>query len=108
MKKLRGFTLVEMLIVLVIIAVVLNVMGAAFGGCGNEKIKKNAEEDALSYARTMHPRWERTVTLCQGSDSDGDGYVRCTIGDGTTTEAIECRTSLLTDYARGCVPMRNR
>lgn len=34
MRKLRGFTLAELMIVFVSISIVFVVMGAAFGGCG--------------------------------------------------------------------------
>jgi len=71
------------------------------------RVKYRAREDAHLYVRTMHPAWALPVVDCQGVDSDGDGYVRCTVGDGANvTEAIECRTSLLFNYQRGCVFMR--
>lgn len=91
-----------------VFGILVVVLGAAFGSCGgNATIREHAEEDARAYTRTMHPGWARNIAVCQGSDSSGDGYVRCTIGDGNTTEDIECRTSLFFDYSRGCVPMRN-
>lgn len=70
-------------------------------------VKSRAQEDAHTYVRTIHPHWSLPVVDCQGVDSDGDGYVRCTVGDGANfTEAIECRTSLVINYRRGCAPMR--
>jgi hypothetical protein len=70
-------------------------------------VRTHAREDARTYVRTIHPAWTTPVVDCQGVDSDGDGYVRCTVGDGANaTEAIECRTSVLFDYQRGCAPMR--
>lgn len=70
-------------------------------------VRDRAQDDARGYARRFHPAWTTPVVDCQGVDSDGDGYVRCTVGDGVSiTEPIECRTSLMTNYQRGCVPMR--
>ena len=80
------------------------------GGCDavtSNTVRTHAQEDARAYVRTIHPAWTNPVVDCQGVDSDGDGYVRCTVGDGgNTTEAIECRTSVLFSYQRGCAPMR--
>lgn len=70
-------------------------------------VRDNATADARACARTLHPAWSRPVVLCQGTDSDGDDYVTCTVGDGAgATEAIECRVSVVLDYQHGCRPMR--
>lgn len=72
-----------------------------------DTVRDSATSDARAYARALHPAWSRPVVLCQGTDSDGDGYVTCTVGDGAgATEAIECRASVVLDYDRGCRPMR--
>lgn len=69
-----------------------------------DTVRDRAETDARAYAVQMHPGMTRV--LCQGVDSDGDGYVTCTLGDGREAVGIECRASLWMDYARGCRPMR--
>lgn len=85
-------------------------LGMTLGGCKMltaDTVKAHAQEDARTYVRTMHPAWTTPVVDRQGVDSDDDGYVRCTVGDGAnTTEAIECRTSVVFNYQRGCAPMR--
>lgn len=87
------------------------VLCALFAGCDMvtaDTIRENANTDARAHARRFHPRWSHYVADCQGVDSDGDGYVTCTIGDGDQiTEAIECRTAVVMDYQRGCRPMRS-
>lgn len=86
------------------------ILGIALGGCNaltSNTVRTHAQEDARTYVRTIHPAWTHPVVDCQGVDSDGDGYVRCTVGDGVNvTEAIECRTSVVFNYQRGCAPMR--
>lgn len=86
------------------------ILGMALGGCKMltaGTVKAHAQEDARTYVHTIHPAWTHAVVDCQGVDSDGDGYVRCTVGDGANaTEAIECRTSVVMNYHRGCTPMR--
>jgi hypothetical protein len=68
-------------------------------------VRRRATADARAYAGQMHPGLTRVV--CQGDDSDGDGYVTCTVGDGAgRTEGVECRATVWTDYDRGCRPMR--
>ena len=72
------------------------------------RVQSRAQRDACKYTSIVHPHWTHPVVLCQGVDSDEDGYVRCTVGDGgDITESIECRTSLMVEFYRGCVPMRS-
>ena len=88
----------------------VGLMAMMLCGCGmvtSGRYKRRAEADARAYVHQIHPHWASAVVACQGVDSDDDGYVRCTVGDGNTnTESIECRTSLTFNYQRGCVPMR--
>lgn len=99
---------VEKVWVVMVIAFAVSIGGyAASQVLFASTIREHAENDARAYGVRMHPTWPRVVVDCQGVDSDGDGYVRCTVGDGVaTTEAVECRTSVVIDYQRGCVPMR--
>lgn len=98
-----------MTIVAFIVAVLLR---SIFGTCGMglffaDRVRDRANEDARAYSREFHPGWTHPTVSCQSVDSDSDGYVTCTIGDGANaTEAIECRVSRVTNYKRGCRPMR--
>lgn len=72
-------------------------------------IHSRAVEDATRYAREMHHDWRELAVDCQTDDSDGDGYVSCTIGDGhTTTEPIQCRASIVRGDIRHCSRATNR
>lgn len=68
--------------------------------------RRRATEDAAHFARVLHPAWTHPAVLCQAVDSDGNGYLSCTIGNGDALEPIECAPSVLFDYARGCRPVR--
>lgn len=103
----RGLTVLEMMVGFVVVAVALGGLGYLWNAGWSDTVRAKAQNDARDYSRAMHPTWPRVVVDCQGVDSDEDGYVRCTIGNGgDITESIECRTSRVMDYQRGCVPMR--
>lgn len=69
------------------------------------RVRPRATADARAYAAQLHPGLTRVV--CQGEDSDGDGYVTCAVGDGAgRTEGVECRATVWSEYDRGCRPMR--
>lgn len=108
-RQRSGFTVIELMIVVTIVGIFFAVAFSSFRGCSGVygTVKAKAEEDARAYARQMHPHWQTVVADCQGTDTNGDSYVRCTIGNGDVTEPVECKTALFRDYDRGCVPMRN-
>ena len=79
-------------------------------GCANTE---KAEDSAKEYVRDLYP--DATArTLCDTSDSDGNGKVRCTIvltpNDGSAhfSDAVECPSSWLPQWSSQCVPYANR
>lgn len=71
----------------------------ALSGCGldHEKAAAEAQDFATNVLRFKQP-----FVTCQGYDSDGDGYVSCTVVDGATNdrEAIECYAAV--SWNDGC------
>lgn len=64
----------------------------AFSGTIQERVT----EDATHYARQMHHDWQEIMVECQPDDSNRDGYVSCTVGNGHgATEAIQCRLTIV-------------
>lgn len=107
-----GFTLVEVMIVVVIVVVFLSAITGVFSSClYTDTARERADGDAISYVRDLHPDWTEVRAVCQSTDSDGDSYVSCTIAAKDAAGiprdlAVECRHSVFLDYARGCRPMR--
>lgn len=105
----RGASLLEMLVFVgIVVGVVvagLALLGNGYRSASAGRVRERASSDARAYAADLYPGW--TVVRCQPTDSDGDGYVTCSVGDGAGhVEGVECRASLWLDYARGCRPMR--
>ena len=109
-----GFTLIEVIIVAIILFSVLAcVIAIAGNGCSRltgPTVQRNAEQQAAEYLRTIHPTWENPRQVCQRNDSDGNGYVRCTLA-GTITqngssrevsEQVECSAFYMSDTNHGC------
>ncbi len=109
-KHQHGFTLVEVIIVLVIFAILLAGLGAKFGGCStvtSGTIKSQAEGYARNYCRRFK-RWSQPVVDCAGVDTDGNQYVSCTVAEapGRPTEQIECPSNFALENNTSCrVPM---
>lgn len=91
-----GFSLVELMIVLAIVGILaFIILGPVVGGCGgvSEGVKADATQQAQQYAQGMG--YKDPHVQCVSWDSDGDGYVACTIAftqpNGTIgKDAIEC------------------
>lgn len=99
--KNKGFTLVEVLIVIAIIAIVLTIIAGALGsGCNDyPKNKPSADYYAMEFAKKMGG--EVTGVVCVAQDTDGDGYVSCTVfRKDRDPFAIECASQFT--YNQGC------
>lgn len=95
--------------VMVLGVIVVFVFAAVTRGCDfvtADTVRERATADALKMTREVRPSWRDARATCQGVDSDGDGYVRCLVVNGSESEALDCRATVWLDYARGCVPMR--
>lgn len=109
MKTNRGYTLVELLIIFSIVAIFVAMVGGLVSSCGfvsGPTVENRANEDAVSFVHQMRPEMNDVRAMCQTTDSDGDGYVTCTIS-GTVNgvremDSVDCRASFLTNYQRGC------
>lgn len=71
--------------------------GALFSGCMTglffaDEQRRNAEEEARVWASEMYPdATEGDVhVVCQGDDSDGNGYVTCSARIGDERVPLEC------------------
>ncbi len=110
-KKQLGFTLVEVIIVVVIVAIVFAGFAASLGGgCSTVTagtVKKQAEGYARNYCRRFK-RWSSPVVDCAGEDTDHNRYVTCTVAEapGRPTEQIECPAIFALENNTSCrVPM---
>jgi prepilin-type N-terminal cleavage/methylation domain-containing protein len=100
MKSQRGFTLVELMVIVAILAVFLALSVVACKGMtSGDETKKAATHDAAKFVKELG--WQVTGISCADIDSDGDGYVSCTIAkkDGTT-DFVECRGAY--SFGHGC------
>ncbi len=101
-----GFTVAELVIVLVSIFVIFGVGVGAYRMVTADTVQRRAEQDARNYVRVMHPGWTSVNITCQSYDGDGDGYVSCSAGNGMLVEALDCRASIMFNYGRGCRQQR--
>ena len=90
---------IEMLIV---VTIVIGMIVVGFGRCATNvdgTSQREAEKGARAFAKELGV--QISGLSCAGTDSDGDGYVSCTIAktDGSLL-AIECAGALTMN--RGC------
>lgn len=114
----RGATLLELIIGLSFVVTLLAVVGgvgwALVAPVFSSNVRENATVQARTWVREMYPESRSTAVSCQGSDTDHNGYVSCTIrvADQHPTQ-IECASYVWFDWNRGCrvprftVPMDN-
>lgn len=95
-----GFTMAELVIGMVVLFVIAGVAVGALG-LGAPARSSHATGYARHWARRFKG-WSTPVVECMGDDSDGNGYVSCTVGDGHgAVEQIECAANTVNT---GCRP----
>lgn len=72
--KTKGFTIIELMIVIAIIAIIVAIVIGSVGGMSG-KDKSSAEENAKQFIKNMDLEVDKVQ--CNGVDSDNDGYVSC-------------------------------
>ena len=87
----RGMTLIEFLIAFVTLFLVF---GAIFATCAKftmaDQAQADAQKTALKTVTLIWPEAKDVRAVCQGMDTNGDGYVSCTVIVDGRTEAMDC------------------
>jgi len=94
-KHLRqsGMTVVELMIVVIILAMILAVVGFGLRSClFAPEVRANASEEAHTWVHEMYPEVpaDQVHIVCQGTDTDGNGYVTCSARVGEEHLSLEC------------------
>lgn len=104
-----GFTLVELIIVVVILVLFFSVLGAGCEYATAPRQKGHAEAYAREYARSFMGM-PNAVISCLGTDTDRNGYVTCQIAaaPGQPSRQIECVANAWIEANKGCREYRLR
>lgn len=101
----KGFTVIEKLIVVVILAVGVGVVAMSSKACGGAGDMEETEAQARTFSDKLG--YKVVGVSCVSHDSDGDGYISCTVrhepSSGVYKEmAIECAGGLAGFFKKGC------
>ena len=98
--KTKGFTLIELMIVISILGIVGAILFRACGGV-NLGSAEHAQENATKYLNNMG--YEFKGVSCTGTDSDGDGYISCDVNlsDGNRLR-LDCASGGVMTRTEGC------
>ena len=104
MKNSKGFTLIELMVVIFIIAILIAIVGGKIAGWTNVD-KEACEYSMIQYVKTIDPSLYNVTASCSNKDSDGNGYVRCT---GAGTNSKEERVTMIAecDDEGNCAPIQ--
>ena len=97
--------LVSVFLGLVSVMVLVFVFTGIFFSAGEDAVvvRQNAERYAREHVRTFYG-WQQPVVQCFGRDTDGNGYVTCTVASevGGTHRQVECAANYSLEFYTGC------
>lgn len=110
-----GFTVIELLIVVAIVAILGIVgFGVVAGGSFSGGVQANAANGMKMYVSQMYPELTEVRIQCMGTDSDMNGYVRCTATGKYPTEDGDIKRETVTaecasgwGFTEGCGPVKD-